>query len=296
MKKRPKVSGLIINYNGEKDTLECLKSLGKVDYNNFNVFIIDNNSKESVEKLESFSKKRKNMNLIKNKKNKGFAGGNNTGIKEALKDKDTDYVLLLNNDTTVKKDFLTKLVDFAEKNSHAGVVSSRINKYSDKSKSNITSGRFNFWRGGGKPIKLQNKPYKVEYADGCCWLIKRDVIEKTKGFNEKYFLYKEEIEWAYRINKKGYNFYIVPDSIIYHKGEQSTKKSSGLRQYYETRNSLFFVREHGNFLQKIFFICYTFSYKLLKQLYLNFKSGKDIWIKDRKLFKGVRDGLFDSYN
>jgi len=292
--KQPSVNIVILNYNGKKDTIECINSLLKIDHINYKILLVDNGSKDnSLREFRKKYSKNKKINLIENKENYGFAKGNNEAIKSNF---DSDYFLLLNNDTTVKKDFLTKLVYFAEENKKVGVVSPQINKYSKKNEINPQnlSGKFNLWLGGGRPLIPKNKPYKADYTSGCCWLIKKEVIEKTNGFNENYFLYKEEIEWAYRINKVGYSFYVVPSSQIYHKGEQSTKKIKGLRQHYEIRNSLFFVREYGNFLQKAFFICYVLSYKLLKQLFLNFKS-KNTWKEEGKFFKGIKEGLLNSY-
>lgn len=296
--KQPKVSILLLNYNGNKDTFECIDSLLKINYSNFDIWILDNNSTEkSSFNLKFLEKKSNKIHVIFSNENKGFSGGNNFLMTKISNSKiSSDYFLLLNNDTTVKKDFLFKLVDFSEKNKKVGVVSPQVNKYSKKNQINFPdmSGKFNFWLGGGSPILPKKEFYKTDYNSGCCWLIKKEVFDKTNGFNENYFLYKEEIEWAYRINKLGYEFYVVPSSQIYHKGEQSTKKIKGLRQYYETKNSLFFVREHGKFSQKVFFIFYLFSYKLLKQLFLNFKSDNTLK-KNNSFFRGIKDGFFFHY-
>ncbi len=272
---KPKVSIVLINYNGEDDTLECIESLEKVSYTNYEIIVVDNAS-ESVEKLE----KKDNIKLIKNSENLGFAEGNNIGMDIALKELKSDYVLLLNNDTTVKSDFLDKLVNFAEKYSDIGVVSPQINKYSKPNEINEKniSGSFNLWLGGGKSIEPKDYPYQTDYNSGCCWLIKKEVIDITGIFNSDFFCYKEEIEWAYRINKAGFKFYVVPDSVIYHKGEKTTKKFKGFRDYYEIRNALYFVKSYGNFPQKVFFITYAITYKLLKH-------------RNKYFIRGLIDGL-----
>lgn len=272
---KPKISVVLINYNGEEDTLECIESLEKISYPDYKIIVVDNAS-ESVEKLD----KKDNIKLIKNSKNYGFAGGNNIGIQFAFNELKSDYVLLLNNDTIVKSDFLDKLVSFAEESSDIGVVSPQINKYSKPNEINEKniSGSFNLWLGGGSSIEPKEYPYETDYNSGCCWLIKKEVSDLTGIFNPYLFCYKEEIEWAYRINKAGFKFYVVPDSVIYHKGEQTTKKIKGFRDYYEIRNALYFVKSYGSFLQKVFFFTYAMTYKLLKH-------------RNKYFIRGLIDGL-----
>jgi len=298
MNKQPKVAIIILNHNGYKDTIECLKSLEKINYKNKSIWVLDNGSSdESVKKIKKFNRNNK-IHLVISKENLGQTGGDNLLIRKILKNMDPKYILLLDNDTIVEKNFLNILVNFSEKNPDVGVVAPLIYKYSQKNILNPVNcpGKFNLWIGGGSPHKkILKTPFKVDYASGCCWLIKRNVIEKVGMLNEKYFAYKEEIELAYRIKKAKYKFYIIPESKIWHKGSSTSKKITGFRQYHEIRNSLFFVREYGSFFQKIFFVCYVLSYKVLKHLYLNFKSGKDIWVKNNKFIKGIKDGLFKSY-
>jgi GT2 family glycosyltransferase len=299
MKKQPKVSIILLNFNEEKHTLECLKSLNKLNYENYRIIIVDNGSKnKSVESIKKKIKNQKHIKLIEANENKGFTEGNNIGIIEALKDKKINYLLLLNNDTVVETDFLKILVNFSENWKNVGVVSPKINKYSNKREINPTnlSGKFNLWIGGGRPIRPKKRAYETDYNSGCCWLIKRKVIEEAGLFKKIYFIYKEEIELAYRIKKQGYKFFVIPNSVIYHKGEATTKKMSGFRQYHETKNALFFVREHGMLLQKVFFISYVLSYKVLKQLFLNLKSGENVTLKNKKFFKGIKEGLTLSYS
>jgi len=111
---QPKVSIIILNWNGWPDTMECLESLNRLDYSNFEIILIDNNSKERLPLV--------NMRFLKlsifqvfNDNNLGFAGGNNQGINIAL-ERGADFILFLNNDTTVESDFLKKLVAVAKKN------------------------------------------------------------------------------------------------------------------------------------------------------------------------------------
>src|SRR3989344_9330156 len=109
-KQFPKVSIIILNWNGWKDTIECLESLYKITYPNYEVIVVDNGSKDdSVKQIRKVIKK--NTRLILNKDNSGFAEGNNVAMRQVLKEKKSKYVLLLNNDTVVDKNFLEPLVE-----------------------------------------------------------------------------------------------------------------------------------------------------------------------------------------
>lgn len=122
--KNPSVAIIIVNWNNANDTIDCIQNLQKISYDNFKVFLIDNGSSDdSVQGLKLIKEDR--LELIETGKNLGFSGGNNVGIKKAL-EKKFDYVLLLNNDTTVEPNFLDELMRVAESDEKIGVVGSKI--------------------------------------------------------------------------------------------------------------------------------------------------------------------------
>ena len=293
----PFIKIIILNYNGREDTIECINSLLKIDYKNYKILLVDNNSSDGS--LEDFKKKyakNKKIKIIRNKRNYGFAGGNNRAIKQNF---NSNYFLLLNNDTIVKEDFLNILVDFAKKNKNVGVVAPAIYKYSNKKQLNKINSpaNFNFKNGGGQAISHDKNiisPFEVDYASGCCWLIKKEIIKKTEWFKEKYFAYNEELEWAYRIKKIGYKFFIIPLSKIYHKGERTTSKISGFRLYYGTRNMIWFEREYASSMDLTIFYFYLFIYKIPKML-IKIVKGKERKICFQQYFKGIKEGLFSDY-
>jgi GT2 family glycosyltransferase len=218
----PKVSIIILNWNGLKDTIECLESLKKIMYPNYEVIVVDNNS--SGKDASVINRKFKNyIKLIKNEKNYGFTKGNNIGAKYAK----GDYLLFLNNDTIVEKDFLKFLVDALEKNKKAGIGMPVIFDY--YSKEIQTSG--NSFLMTGK-VRLKNiypsdLISEVDYASGAALIIKRSNFERLNGFNEKLFMYGEDLDLSLR-NKnvlKKINV-CVKNSHVYHKGSVSVKKKS----------------------------------------------------------------------
>ena len=130
----PKVDIIILNYNGYKDTIECIKSLQDITYNNIDIIIIDNNSTDNSEyEIKKFISKSNNIQYIQSGKNIGFSGGNNIGIKLSL-EKKSDYICLLNNDTVVEPDFLEPLIDIMEKDKSIGITSGKIMYYDEPTK------------------------------------------------------------------------------------------------------------------------------------------------------------------
>ena len=244
----PKVVIIILNWNGQADTLECLESLNRLDYNNFEIILIDNGSKESLDFARDIENQFSNLKieLILNEENLGFAGGNNQGIKIALERK-ADYVLLLNNDTTVEPDFLKKLMEVGEKNESYGIFGSVIYYSDEPEKIWFAGGQFNWPRTRGSHIfdKPSEALKKVDYITGCCLLAKKTVIEKIGLLSEDYFLYYEDGDWCLRAQKAGYLCGLVRSAKIYHKQSRSTQEFSYPYLYYHSRNGLIFSFRHG---------------------------------------------------
>lgn len=250
----PKVYIILVNWNGWEDTVECLHSLEKLDYSNSSVIVVDNDSTDhSVKEIKS---RFTDITLIENDENKGFAGGNNVGIKYALQ-QNADYVWLLNNDTIVDKQALSALVAYMEEDRKIGICGSKlIYCYQRDTIQALGGGSYNKWLGITKNIG-QNKsvdftynPKKVEerldYVGGASMLVSRKFINEIGLLSEEYFLYYEEIDWAIRAKGK-FKLGFAPQSIVYHKEGQSTGGSqlqlndkSIQSDYYQLKNRLKF--------------------------------------------------------
>lgn len=247
-----KVSIIIVNWNGWQDTLECLDSLKKIIYQNYEVIVIDNGSEnDSVSQLKNYLAENNppvgghNSRFIILDSNLGFAGGNNIGIKYAL-NSGADYVLLLNNDTIVAPDFLDELVRAGEIDARCGILGPKIYFESDKNRIWFGGGCFS-WFGGGRHLEYgaidkdpaDKKTKEVDYMTGCCFLIKRAAIENIGLLNEDFFLYYEDTEWSLKARKNGYKIIYVPSSHIWHKVSRSTKPETNKKVfYYHLRNAL----------------------------------------------------------
>jgi GT2 family glycosyltransferase len=277
----PKVSIIILNWNGLNDTIECLESLKRIVYPNYEVIVVDNAS--SGKDVEILNKKFKNyMKLIKNDKNYGFAEGNNIAIRKIIKDGKSKYVLLLNNDTTVDKNFLNELIETAEGNNRIGVVGSKILYYYDKNKVWFSGGKIIEKIGFVRHLNSSNVNQKTDYITGCSMLIKiKAIIQNKRAFDKSLFMYCEDIQLCLDLRDKGYSLKISPNSLVYHKISKSSKTNQFI-EYYNNRNKIRIFSSRNKFF-KFFIIAQLF----LKMIYKALKN-RDLKIVS-SFFKAVRD-------
>ena len=237
----PKVAIVIVNWNGISDTVECIESLMKIEYSDFNVIVVDNGSSNNdADKLkEKFSK----IRVIALKRNLGFAIANNVGIRIAL-NAGADYVLLLNNDTIVDKKFLTELVKIAQNNSRIGILGSKQYFYDDKKRIWYAGGKLNmlFTHKSIGVRKLDSGQYErteeTDFVIGACMLVRKSVFESIGLLPREYFLGWEDIDFCIAAKKNKYTCMFVPSSIIWHKVSASyTRHNLGHKQvFYGFRN------------------------------------------------------------
>jgi len=218
---------VILNWNGYEDFKECIKSLQKEAYKNFQIVLVDNGSE--INEAELLENDFPAIKSIRIEENLGFSGGNNIGIKYSL-GQSTDFILLLNNDTIVETNFLEPLVEKMLQDNQVGIVAPQINYYSARNR---------VWSAGGKIRKIRASGFadfdkiesylssnerQVDFVSGCCMLVRREVFEKIGLFDENYFLYVEDTDFCHRVTEAGYKIYVTPKSKIYHKVNSSTKK------------------------------------------------------------------------
>jgi len=291
---QPLVHIIVLNWNGLEDTSELLESLSKISYSNYLIVIVDNNSaNDEAEKLENICKGK--THIIRCKDNLGFSGGNNVGFKYSLEEK-ADYILLLNNDTTVNPDLLEILVNKFETENQAGIIAPRINYYEEPEKIWSEGGKVSRIRGSGFAYsdKLETEvdmaDKSVTFVSGCCMLIKRDVLLKVGLFDENYFLYTEDTDLCLRTIKAGFKIYVTPRSKIFHKINSSTKtRHSSLPLYYTTRNRLYFVKKNfsNTYYLTVIYLILTMIIKSLGWLFLGrFNNITSVYSAFKDFFNG----------
>lgn len=237
------------------------------------------------------------VKVIRSKKNLGFAGGNNLGIKEAK----GKYIFLINNDTLFKDFEIQPLIDRFESSPKIGVVCPKIRfawgnnpiqftGYTPLSKITIRNQSIGF----GEEDKGQyDSPHPTPYAHGAAMMIKREVIDKVGLMPECFFLYYEELDWSMMITRAGYEIWYDPACTIYHKESQSTGQNSPLRTYFITRNRLLLAKRNwkglNKYLSYLYLICIVATRDIIK--YLVF--GKfDLC---NATFKGICDFIKSSF-
>lgn len=291
-----KVSIILLNYKGTKDTLECIKSLENIEYDNYEIIIVENNSPDDSYEILKRAIGCKHT-LIKSPSNGGFAKGNNIGIEYAMTN-NSDFVLLLNNDTLVEKDFLRKMINCYEKHEKVGMVGCKILYESRRDLIWYGGGEVNLKRfygfhygEGEKDGEAFNKEKEVTFTTGCVMLIPRDVIENVGFLPEEYFMYYEDVDYCLKVQEAGYKIYYCPRTVIYHKVSASTGgEESPFAVKWNTRNRIIFMDKFKYKVTKYEYkkvIGFFYCTRLIKlaQYYLKGKTDKAKALKE-----GIKEG------
>jgi len=262
---------ILVNWKGTDDTLACIGTLKKIiipsDYH-FEIIVVDNASGGNA--VERIKKAYPDITVLEQKENLGFAGGNNVGIRYALKNK-SDFVWLLNNDTEVDKHAFVGLLEVFD-SSDVGVAGSKLyfykgfefhrNRYKDEDRGHV------IWHVGGQVDwanmyashrgvdEVDSGRYEdsisVPFVSGCSFMISREVISDIGLLDEQYFMYYEDFDYCMKAGIKGYLVTYAPKSIVWHKNSGSTgRPGNTLHEYYLTRNRLVIGFRYAPFRTKL---------------------------------------------
>jgi|UniRef100_A0A7V3RFT8 GT2 family glycosyltransferase len=315
-----RVAVVILNWNGWKDTIECLESLQQVTYPPFQILVVDNGSTDdSVKKILMWARSRfkgystflkyniqsklieenggigeeKSLVIIRSKENLGYAGGNNIGIRYALKHK-ADYVLILNNDTVVAPDFFEQLLKVALTEENIGILGPKSYFYSEPNVIQSCGCKMNLWTGRGKLIGncevdygQYNRIMEVDWVSGAAMLIKNEVFRKVGLLDEAFYLCYEENDFCHRARRSGFTILAVPQAKIWHKAVRTSIKP--IMEYYLVRNRLLFMKKNAPIMRFFFFFyCYILGTSVRLISYLFAKNKKSI----RAILIGLLHGFF----
>jgi len=251
----PKVSIITINYNQSNLTIDLINSIKDCRYKNVEIIVVDNASKEDISILQT----RQDIMLIKSKKNLGFAGGNNVGIKQAT----GEFLFFVNNDTIFTQNLIHKLVNLLQANPDVGIVSPKIIYYHSPNYiqyAGMTT--INKYTGRNRTIgknNLVNKSYYsgyTAYAHGAAMMVPKKILSKIGLMPENYFLYYEELDWCETIKKNGFKVYFLSEAEIFHKESKSIGKNSDIKEYYLFKNRIIFMRRNFPGLKLYMFFMY----------------------------------------
>jgi len=221
----PKVSIIILNYNAGDLLFNCVESVFKTSYDNIEVIVVDNASKDQSQKIckEKFDK----IRLIENKQNLGYCEGNNVGIREAT----GEFIVILNPDTTVAQNWITDLIS-AYRNHGEGLYQPKIISLYEEDILQSTGNMlhlfgFGFARDKGIPDTLQRKEVEqIGYASGTCLFTSQQVLKKVGLLDSFLFLYHDDLDLGWRAAQIGIKSYYVPFATVYHAESYSLKWSS----------------------------------------------------------------------
>jgi GT2 family glycosyltransferase len=224
----------------------------------------------------------KDFILIQSRENLGFTGGNNVGIHFAMRHGDADFVWLLNNDTVVAVDALTRLVEKAKLEEKVGITGSRLMFYNNPGKLQaLGGGVINPLWGSSRHVVKGKDLQRMNYVVGASFLISRKCIEETGFMCGDFFVYSDDADYCLNASRHGFTVAAAADSIVYHRVGQAA--SDVFKDYYGIRNNLCLSLK------------YFKKYLLLNFLYIALRLMKRlILLRFRGFLAGVR-GIFDCF-
>lgn len=246
----PRVTIVVLNWNGREDSLACLRSLERLQYPHHRVLFVDNGSVDGSE--DAVAEEFPGVGRLQTGANLGFAGGNNAGIAWAL-ERDADFVLLLNNDTEVEADFLGPMVAAAQADPRVGIVGAAIAYHHAPDRLwAFGGGRFDVATGWVRHVQREVDPATLGtrgtvhyYITGCAMLLRRSVIEEIGVLDTSYFHFCEDVDLCLRAEAAGWRVTVAPEARLRHKVSATTRVSSPAFLYYNLRSRLTLARRHG---------------------------------------------------
>lgn len=263
MKKRPTVSFVVLTYNTRDLIVWCLDRLLPVANEcPCEIIVVDNGSKDSSDEL--IKKKYPHVQLIVVKDNRGFGGGNNLGLKAAT----GKYIVLLNSDAYIHPGSLTNAVQWMDANPQAGLAGAKLvnedgswqpyarhfpSIFNDFLVFSGVSSKFPDSRIFGKPERswAQNEdtPAEVDWVTGAFAIARKDVLDKVGNFDERFYLYYEEVDLCRRIKEAGYTVWTLPQVIVTHLGGRTCNNTKVER--YRLLSCFLYYRKHHGYIKAL---------------------------------------------
>ncbi len=290
MKPELSVGIVVLNWNGWRETAECLESMRRVKHPGVEMLIVDNGSTDGSREI--LEKKFPEIPLLAVEENRGYAGGNNIGIRHWL-DRGKDCIALINNDVVVRSDFLTPLVSAIESDRRLGLVAPLIRRREAPNQIqcagmevSIPLGLTRLTGFGEVDAGQYDGARAVDFLIGACLLVRRAVFEQVGLLDESYFVYGEDTEFVHRASRSGFRAAVVGQSKVWHRGRAASDQVPGLFLYYATRNDILVRRAIASRSQWLVFAILDLLIRLPRRLF-----GLR---RDRRLcalyLRAVRDG------
>jgi GT2 family glycosyltransferase len=244
---------IILNWNSREMTANCIRSVRAMEAPSYDIIVVDNASTDGS--AQYLAHEFPQIAVLPQSRNLGFAAGCNVGMRHALA-KGAEYMLLLNNDTYVARDFLSELLAPMEADSKTAAVCSKIYFADRPDLLWYAGGDFNPWTGtskhrGYKQIDRRqfDEQQDITAATGCAMLVRSKAVREVGLFDEQFWCYAEDLDWSLRFLKRGYRLGFAPKARVWHYDGATSVKSMGsgshaIKQFYSTRNMVFVARKH----------------------------------------------------
>jgi len=263
-----KLSIIIVSWNVREDLVRCLRSIEENQPRaEFEIIVVDNASSDGT--IDNIKSNFPGVTIIANKENRGFATGNNQGIKKSR----GQYLLFLNPDTIVHPLSLDVLMNFMDGNSKAGACGPKL--LNEDGMTQPSTRRFPTFRGAlyrhtafrflrifrSEYEKLLMKDFDydremdVDEVTGAALMVRRSVIDRVGCMDESFFMYYEEVDLCYRIKQAGWRIVFVPEAVITHSGGRSASQISVMNHILMLTSLLTFFRKHRGKLATGLFSC-----------------------------------------
>lgn len=310
----PKVCIIILNWNGKKDTLECLSSVQKISYSNFETLVVDNGSTD--DSASAIKEQFPSIKIIETGKNLGYAEGNNVGMRYGM-DHGADFLFILNNDTVVESPILTHFIQAFEKEPDAGILGAKIYLYSERNRLDHLGGSWNRKKSAFDLIgyrKLDdegawNKMLPLDYVCGAGFMISRKLISAIGVLEARFFVYWEDTDYCFRARRAGFKVMSCPEAKLFHKVSSSFVGGKPHTSYFYSRNRLLWIERNLSTQEKLrlFFptlleFLNVYKLKTLKSAQLSLlklfrpaadlKKKRELLLRYRATLQGGKDYLF----
>jgi len=289
----PHVFAVVTNWNGLEDTTECIESLLQSKYENLSIVIVDNGSTDGC--AEILSQRFPTIPQVQTGQNAEVTAAYNKGLEYALLH-DADYLLMLNNDTTLHADMIRHLVDTAQAKPQIGVLTPKIYYYDRPDVIWFAGARCHPWdfgaydRGEGAiDSPSNNSTRETEYAWACGMLFSRELLEEIGLFDTRFWLYYDDVDICLRARKAGYKIWYVPEAKMWHKVSGSTGSKRFARTW--ARSKMLLYRKHTRGLHQVGLIIYAFFHSFFRLIFPS-PFSKKINSHYGAYLSGLWEGLF----
>jgi GT2 family glycosyltransferase len=298
------IAAILVNWNTPVFTANCISSLLQYcDNSLFDIIVADNGSADGS--LELLKEQFPGLIYIDNKENLGFAEGHNRPLRYSI-EKGYTFSVIMNTDTLVDEDIITKLSNHLNNHPEAAAVQPAIYWMHERNKIWNGRGNFNPVLGSTRsdtttPTPDDLKTYQTaDWITGCCMFFRNSVLKQSGLFCKRFFIYYEDTDLSFRIRELGHELHYLPSGKMYHEAGVTGKKVRSkegivnpIVHLWMIRNRIWFLRRHGNPFFYPINIIYNGGYFAALLAYFIIRGRNK---KAGFLIQGIKEGLFTPKN